>query len=95
MLASRHLLKYTMAFRCFSTTNNSKNRYRDMDHYQVLGVSKEATQDKIKKKYIRFLKFSYIELAKKHHPDIQEGSSELFKEISEAYNILSNPEEKR
>ena len=59
------------------------------DYYKILGVGKEASQEDIKK--------SYRKLARKHHPDLNAGdkrSEEKFKEISEAYAILSD-EKKR
>ena len=57
------------------------------DYYNVLGVSKGASQDEIKK--------VFRELAHKCHPDKQGGSAEKFKEINEAYQVLSNPEKRQ
>jgi curved DNA-binding protein len=60
------------------------------DYYQVLGIEKDASQDKIKK--------AYRKLAMKYHPDHSSGSKEhedKFKEISEAYAVLSDPEKRR
>jgi molecular chaperone DnaJ len=56
-----------------------------MDYYKILGVSNDASKKDIKK--------AYRELAKEHHPD-KGGDEERFKEINEAYDVLSD-EKKR
>ncbi len=60
------------------------------DYYAVLGVSKTATADELKK--------AYRKLAIKYHPDKNPGDKEAeekFKEAAEAYDILSNPEDRK
>ncbi len=57
-----------------------------MDYYSTLGVGKNATDDDIKK--------AYRKLAMKHHPD-RGGDESTFKKISEAYDILSDPQKKQ
>ncbi len=56
------------------------------DYYSLLGVSKNATDDEIKK--------AYRKLAHQHHPDKKGGDEAKFKEINAAYQILSNKEKR-
>ncbi|RHP33204.1 molecular chaperone DnaJ [Lachnotalea sp. AF33-28] len=60
------------------------------DYYEVLGVSRDADDAALKK--------AYRALAKKYHPDTNQGNAEAeakFKEASEAYSVLSDPEKRR
>ncbi len=56
------------------------------DYYQTLGVSKTANADEIKR--------AYRKLAHEHHPDKNKGDEAKFKEINEAYQVLSNPDKR-
>jgi molecular chaperone DnaJ len=62
----------------------------DKDFYKILGVAKDASDADIKK--------AYRKLAREHHPDTNSGNSaseKKFKDISEAYSVLSDPEERQ
>jgi molecular chaperone DnaJ len=62
----------------------------ERDYYEILGVNREATDTEIKKAYRR--------LAVEYHPDRNEGSKEAeekFKELAEAYSILSDPQKRQ
>lgn len=90
-------------FRCVSRNLNPMPSYRKFhhssyylakkasDHYRALGVSRRATAREIKQ--------AYYELSKKHHPDLNTKDNDLasqrFREIKEAYEVLSNHGKKR
>ena len=60
------------------------------DYYKILGIDKNADENTIKK--------AYRKLAKKYHPDTNAGNAqaaEKFKQITEAYSVLSDPEKKK
>ena len=57
------------------------------DYYKILGVDRKASQDEIKKKYRK--------LAAKYHPDKPDGDEKKFKELGEAYEVLSDPEKRK
>lgn len=61
----------------------------ERDYYQILGVERGASQEQIKKAYRR--------LARQHHPDANSddpGAADRFKEIGEAYRVLSDPDKR-
>ncbi|MFL6595034.1 MAG: DnaJ domain-containing protein, partial [Chthoniobacterales bacterium] len=60
------------------------------DYYETLGVSKTASEDEIKS--------AFRKLARKHHPDVakdKKSAEEKFKQINEAYEVLSDPEKRK
>jgi molecular chaperone DnaJ len=62
---------------------------RQSDYYKVLGVDRKASQEEIKK--------AYRKLARQYHPDTNSatGAEERFKQISEAYDVLGDPEKRK
>jgi molecular chaperone DnaJ len=57
------------------------------DYYAILGISKDASEDEIKK--------AYRKKAHKYHPDKKDGDEEKFKEINSAYQALSDPQKRQ
>src|SRR5262245_16108505 len=59
------------------------------DYYRILGVARDADDKTIKS--------AYRKLARKHHPDVARGkdAGERFREIAEAYEVLSDPEKRQ
>jgi molecular chaperone DnaJ len=59
------------------------------DYYEVLGVSRDASQEEIKR--------AYRQLARKYHPDVssEQDAEESFKEVNSAYEVLSDPDKRR
>ncbi|HLF49303.1 MAG TPA: DnaJ C-terminal domain-containing protein [Methylomirabilota bacterium] len=57
------------------------------DYYKILGVGRSADD--------KAIKTAYRKLARQHHPDVSKGSPERFKEINEAYAVLSDPEKRK
>src|ERR687888_643797 len=57
------------------------------DYYKILGVDRKADEATIKS--------AYRKLARKYHPDVNKGKDDRFKEVAEAYEVLSDPEKRR
>jgi molecular chaperone DnaJ len=65
----------------------AQREWFEKDYYKALGVSQSATEQEIRR--------AYRKLAKQHHPDANPGSEDRFKEISAAYDVLSDAEKRR
>src|SRR5205823_14469579 len=73
-----------------SASTDATNDMDFKDYYSSLGVAKTASQKEIKA--------AYRKLARKHHPDVNQGDKSAegrFKEINEAYEVLGDPEKRK
>ena len=57
------------------------------NYYQILNINKDASQSEIKK--------AYRQLSKQFHPDVNPGGEDKFKEIAEAYDVLSDEKKRK
>jgi molecular chaperone DnaJ len=65
----------------------AQREWFEKDYYKVLGVADSATESEIRR--------AYRKLAKENHPDTHPGSEERFKEISSAYDVISDPAKRK
>lgn len=67
-------------------TSNRRLLMDNKDYYKILGVEKSASADELKR--------AYRKLAHQHHPDKDGGNEAKFKELNEAYQVLSDPQKR-
>lgn len=71
----------------YSTSANSASSRKPANYYELLGISRDASSSEVKK--------AYYQLAKNHHPDTAGGDPELFAQVNEAYETLSDTNKRR
>ncbi len=72
---------------CYNPCRIKRLTIEYKDYYRILGVDRHADEKAIKSAYRR--------LARKYHPDVAKGKEDRFKEVTEAYEVLSDPEKRR
>jgi curved DNA-binding protein CbpA len=86
-MITKNIKKCTLNF--YKTTKKTLLDYDpNKDYYKILGINQTASEKEIKN--------AYYTLAKKYHPDLNQGkTNEQFKEMTAAYDILSNPDKRK
>jgi curved DNA-binding protein len=79
---SAHHLMWCAGYRA-----SKQHKMQNKDYYKILGIDKTASQDEVKK--------AFRKLAHEHHPDKKGGNDAKFKEASEAYSVLGDPEKRK
>jgi len=81
-----HILKRIPSSQSYFSKSFATFAFSNKNYYLTLGIPQTATQAEIKA--------AYYKLAKQYHPDIAKGGAERFKEINEAYMVLSDAQKK-